>query len=293
VVALPRLGVGVVYAPGLEPLLEAGADVVDVLELEPQTFWFTDGPDGYRIDPRVLPRFADWPGAVLIHGVGFPVGGSVGVDAAAVAPFVAMIEALGAPWCSEHLSFNRAPEPGGPRNAGFLMPPLQTAAGVDVAVRNITELTARLPVPFAFETGVNYLQPLPGELPDGEFFATVAERADCGLLVDLHNLWANERNGRQPVADVLAALPPERIWELHVAGGQEFQGYWLDAHSGYVPGPVMELAADLIARLPNLGAVNFELMPDYIAANGLSLDRIIGQLAELRAAFERRVEVPR
>ena len=37
---LPERGVGVIHAPGLEPLLEAGGDLIDVVEIEPQTFWF-------------------------------------------------------------------------------------------------------------------------------------------------------------------------------------------------------------------------------------------------------------
>ena len=77
----------------------------------------------------------------------------------------------------------------------------------------------------------DYLRPRPGELGDGEFFAAVAEQADCGILLDLHNLWCNERDGRQPVRDVLAELRLERVWEVHLAGGEELVGYLLDAHS--------------------------------------------------------------
>jgi hypothetical protein len=30
---------------------------------------------------------------------------------------------------------------------------------------------------------------------------------------------------------VLAELRLERVWEVHPAGGEELDGYWLDAHS--------------------------------------------------------------
>jgi len=85
-----------------------------------------------------------------------------------------------------------------------------------------------LPVPFAVETGVNYLQPCAGEMSDGAFVAAVAEAADCGIVLDLHNLWANETERPPAGGAVLAELPLERIWEVHLAGGSEFQGYWLD-----------------------------------------------------------------
>lgn len=101
------------------------------------------------------------------------------------------------------------------------MPPIQTFEAVKIAADNINYLRDRLNIPFAFETGVNYLQPLPGEMTDGSFFAAVAETADCGILLDLHNLWCNEKNGRSSVRQVIAELARDRVWELHLAGGQK------------------------------------------------------------------------
>ena len=93
-------------------------------------------------------------------------------------------------------------------------------------------LPASSSLPFLIETGVNYLQPRPGELSDGAYIASVADSSDCAILLDLHNLLANERNGREPVSDVLSDLPLERVLEVHITGGFEFDGYYLDAHVG-------------------------------------------------------------
>ena len=72
--------------------------------------------------------------------------------------------------------------------------------GVDAAVAHVATYHAAATLPFLIETGVNYLRSRPGELSDGTFIASVADGSDCGLL-DLHNLLANERNGREPVSD--------------------------------------------------------------------------------------------
>ena len=46
------LGVGIVYVPGIEPLLEPGNGLVQVLEIEPQTLWHaTPGPADQRDRP--------------------------------------------------------------------------------------------------------------------------------------------------------------------------------------------------------------------------------------------------
>ncbi|NJM77566.1 MAG: DUF692 domain-containing protein [Acaryochloridaceae cyanobacterium RU_4_10] len=199
--------------------------------------------------------------------------------------FKETIAAVNAPWCSEHLSFNRFASERDEFNTGFLCPPLQTLEGVKKAAANIRELKAKLPIPFAFETGVNYLQPLEGELSDGQFFAAVAEEADCGIVLDLHNLWCNEQNGRQPLREVLAELPLERVWEVHLAGGQDYRGYWLDAHSDLVPVPLMELAKEIIPTLPNLKALIFEILEDFVKIKGIQPEALLDQVRQLRSLW--------
>ncbi|MBO3751917.1 DUF692 family protein [Streptosporangiaceae bacterium NEAU-GS5] len=279
--ALPELGVGVVYWPGWESLLEW----VDVVEVEPQAFWLPADSDGgpHRLDERAFERLGRIARPKLVHGVGYPVGGTA-PDQRHLEPFVESVGRLAPAWVSEHLSFNRLHD----TDLGFLLPPVQSEEGVMLAAANIARLKERLPVPFAFETGVSYLRPTPGELTDGAYFAAVARAADCGILLDMHNLWANERNGRQAVADVLAALPLERIVEVHLAGGAEYAGYWLDAHSGLVPAEVMDLARQMIPRLPNLKAVVYEVMPESVADQGLSVERLGEQLLQLRDLWDSR-----
>lgn len=169
-------------------------------------------------------------------------------------------------------------------HTGFLLPPLQTAAGVRSAVDSIRQLSGQLTVPLAVETGVSYLRPRPGEMPDGAFVAAVTEAADCGILLDLHNIWTNQRNGRQSVADFLAQLPLERVLEVHLAGGEEYAGYWLDSHSKAVSAELWELAAQVLPQLPNLKAVTLEVMPNYIEIMGLAaIEQQLTQIHQLWA----------
>jgi uncharacterized protein (UPF0276 family) len=264
--AAPRLGPGAVHCEALDALFHAHPDLIRVAEIEPSSGWIkAPGLHGaVRSNGFALEAAASLPQAKLVHGIGWPVGGTICPDGGAWAEQRRWAERLGAPWTSEHLSFNDSIA--GP--AGFLLPPAQTQGGVAVAAANIRARIAALGRPFAFETGVNYLPTAPGEMPDGDFFAAVAEEADCLILLDLHNLWANARNGRDPVERVLAALPLERVVELHLAGGMEKDGYWLDAHSGPVPPALLDLAREFVAGLPNLGAVLFEISPQFADALG-------------------------
>jgi uncharacterized protein (UPF0276 family) len=281
---LPELGVGITYSSGLEPLLEKRPELFNVIEVEPQTTWLEtrQASHPYQVLEEVLEYIAQLPGRKLLHSVGIPVGGTVRPNPAQFDLLQQMIERLDSPWMSEHLSFNATPE----FSTGFFLPPRQTPEGVETAARSIGDLQAALSVPIAVETGVNYLQPRSDEMDDGAFVARVIETANCGLLLDLHNLWANQLNGRQSLEAYLSQLPLERVWEIHLAGGMKLDGFWLDAHCGEIPAPLFELAKRVVPVLPNLKAVIFEIFPSFIPLVGLDLIR--GEIERLHELWELR-----
>ena len=286
---LPELGVGIVYFPALEHVLDAGEGLIDVIEVEPQPLWLKDSRQGApRLDDRAFDRLGSRPQRKLVHGVGIPLAGTVGLDPSQLGAFKESIARLDPPWVSEHLAFLRAGHGHGAFNSGFLLPPLQSSETVGTCVRNIRQLQRAIDRPLAFENAANYLKPVPGEMPDGEFMAEIAEQADCGILLDLHNLWCNQLNGRQSVDEVLSSLPLERVWEIHLAGGDDVDGYWLDAHSGPVPEALMELCRHWVPRLPNLKAMVFEIIPDYLAAKAIGTDDVLGQLTTMREVWATR-----
>jgi uncharacterized protein len=268
---LPALGVGITYSSAIEPLLERYPELFPVLEVEPQTTWIKipGASQPYRVNREVLEHLGRLPGRKIIHSVGTPVGGTVRPEPAQLERLRETIAYFGSPWASDHLSFNQTAE----FATGFFLPPRQTLQGLETVTASIRALQAALPVPIAVETGVSYLRPLPDELPDGDFVGRVVESADCGLLLDLHNVYCNSVNGRQPLDEYLCQLPLERVWEIHLAGGMERDGFWLDAHCGAIPDAVYAVAEKLIPRLPNLKAIIFEIFPSFVPVVGLELVR--------------------
>lgn len=264
---LPALGVGVTYSAELLPLLRANEGLVDLVEVEPQTLWLDlDGGARYRTLDGVFETIEALPCRKLVHSVGAPVGGTVRPAPQAIDLLAANVARLGSPWVSEHLSFNATPA----FHTGFFLPPRQTAAGIANAAAAARALSRACGVPIAVETGVNYLQPRLDEISDGRFVAEVAQASDCGILLDLHNLYCNQRNGRVTIEAFLDEIPLDRVWEVHLAGGLELDGFWLDAHSGAIPGPLVETCHAIFPRLPNLRAVVFEIFPSFIREVGLT-----------------------
>lgn len=256
------------WFPGLDGLI-GHADAIDFLEFEPAVGSIGSGHVSARVPTSTKP--------IVVHGVTCAVGGTVPPSPEDMAELARVAAVVDSPWVSDHLSINKLTSTGlGTVHTGFLLPPAQTEDAVAVAARNLRLLQAAVGRPIAFETGVNYLRPQRGQMSDGDFFAEVAEEADCFILCDLHNLWCNERNGRQKVLDVVDALPLERVCEIHLAGGYEKHGFMLDAHSGAIDSELVDLAVEVARRLPALRAVTYELMPDYVGPERID-DEVFGE----------------
>jgi uncharacterized protein (UPF0276 family) len=290
--AAPKLGVGMIFSPALMPWLTRRPGVLDLLEIEPQTLWLADDPlaGPFRPFQAGIDLFAALPGHKLVHSVSLPLGGTRAPDPAQAGLIRAAAERLGSPWVSEHLSVGGTPH----RAAGFFLPPLQTEATAETAAANIRAFAAMVGRPVAVETGVAYLKRQPFEMDDGAWIARVVELAGCGLLLDLHNLYCNARNGRIDLDRTLAQLPLSRVWEVHLAGGDEQAGVWLDSHSGPMPPDLAALAREVVASLPNLGALTFELYETYVEeAEDAALDGIVAGLRDLWAgAGQARSDAP-
>jgi uncharacterized protein (UPF0276 family) len=285
---IPELGIGLTYHPALDPVIEDHGSLIQVLEIEPQTHWIQPNPfsNEYTIDQRVLSRLKDLRFHKLMHSIGFPVGGSRFPDEIEYPLHHAMIRELDVPWMSEHLSFNKACFNGREYVTNYMLPPLQTSEGIEAAAKTIQRMQSRLPIPIAVETGVNYLRTIPSHISDGNFIRRVVEKADCGILLDLHNIFTNQINGRQNMQEFLAEIPLDRVMELHVAGGRMRGNYYIDSHSGRIPDDLFETATRLIPNLPNLGAIIFEIFPDYL--NDIGNKQVQKDLEELNKIWERR-----
>ncbi len=284
---MSRPSIGLVCQPGLEAVVERST-ALDVIEIEPQVSWLPSRGAESVLDCGPV-RVADAAGLpMLLHRAGLPVGGSAPIEIDQAQLVRELATHFECPWVSEHLSILRVPDAEtGNVSTGVLLAPPPTAAAVEVAAANIHRLSALIDRPVIFETAVNYLRPRSGEMPDGEFFAAVAERADCGILLDLHNLWCNELNGRQTAQQVMERLPAARLLEIHVASGYWRDGHYLDAHSGLTERPVIEMLEHALERFPNVGAVVFEVSPDRRQRAGVTIDGVVAHLDELAAVVRR------
>jgi hypothetical protein len=86
-------------------------------------------------------------------------------------------------------------------------------------------------------------------MTEWEFLNEVVERADCGVLLDVNNIYVSSQNHNFDPFTYVNAVPAERVAQIHIAGHSKFEKYTLDTHDHPVLEPVWRLYARAIERI--------------------------------------------
>jgi len=182
---------------------------------------------------------------VIPHGVSLSLGGAEPLDHTRLDLLARLAERVEAPLVSEHIAFVR----GGGRETGHLLPLPRTSEALELVVANAREAKAALPVPLALENIASLFEWPKPQMDEAVFLTEVLERADGLLLLDIENVYANARNHGYDAVEFLDRIPLERVAYVHIAGGIERDGLYHDTHGHSVPAPVLDLLAELSARV--------------------------------------------
>ena len=105
-----------------------------------------------------------------------------------------------------------------------------------------------LEIPVAVENVSSYAAFTGSQMTEWEFLNEVVERADCGILLDVNNIYVSSVNHEFDPMDYVNAVPAERVAQIHIAGHSKYEKYILDTHDHPVIDPVWELYARAIER---------------------------------------------
>ena len=174
---------------------------------------------------------------LIPHGVNLNIGGPDALDLEYLAELRGLVELLDAPFFSDHLCYSRL-------EGVYLHELLPVPFREDVAdhvVARIAEAQDRVGAPFLLENP-SYYAVMPGQtIPETELLSRIAEGANCGLLLDVNNVYVNAQNHRFDPREYLRALPLERVGYIHLAGHTQEEEAMIDTHAAPVADPVWEL----------------------------------------------------
>lgn len=188
---------------------------------------------------------------VALHGVSLSIGSVDPVDLDYLSKLKDLIARVEPPIVSDHLCWTRV----GGRNSHDLLPLPFTEEALSHVVERVREVQDFLGRRIALENVSSYLEFSNSSIPEAQFLAAVAERADCGILLDVNNLFVNAFNHGFSTDEYLATIDPTRVVQFHLAGHTDRGAFLHDTHDHPVAPAVWDLfrrTVDVIGTRPTL-----------------------------------------
>jgi uncharacterized protein (UPF0276 family) len=85
-------------------------------------------------------------------------------------------------------------------------------------------------------------------MDEATFLSQLVEAADCGLLLDVNNVYVNSRNHGYDARAFIDALPLHRVVQIHMAGHTDMGDVIIDTHGDRCIDAVLDLYGYVLQR---------------------------------------------
>jgi uncharacterized protein (UPF0276 family) len=234
----PPLGHGI----GLRP-----PHYAEVIATRPAVDWFEVISENFMVEggnPRRVLRAVRERYPVVLHGVSLSLGSVDPLDGRYLDRLAALAAEVAPAWISDHLCWSSV----GGHTGHDLWPLPFTEEALDHVARRVVQVQERLGRRILVENVSSYLEYTSSSLTEWEFLAELARRADCGLLLDVNNVYVSAHNHGFSAEEFLRGLPVDRVGQMHLAGHSDAGTHLLDTHDHPVCDPVWQLYRRALER---------------------------------------------
>jgi len=236
---------------------------IDWFEILSENYMDTGGRPLHVLD-QVAERYP-----VVLHGVSLSVGSTDPIDFDYLKKLKALGKRINARWISDHLCWTGVAG----HNTHDLLPMPYTNEALKHTIERVKIIQDFMERPIALENASTYLEFSASTWHEADFIRELTEKADCGILLDVNNVYVSSFNhGFDPKA-YIDKIPVDRVVQMHLAGHTNKGTHILDTHSDYVIDSVWELYRYAHRRL---GGVSTLLewdanIPDFDVVHGEAL----------------------
>ena len=210
----------------------------------PDIGWLEVHPENYMVNGGAQSNYLSaisehYP--LSMHGVGLSLGSMDGLDLEHLKALKKLLDQYQPAVFSEHLSWSRF----GKYYLNDLLPVAYNAESLKQFVNNVRQAQDYLERRILIENPSSYFELDAMSFTEAEFLIAVAHESDCDILLDVNNLYVSAINHQFDADEYLAAIPPERVKEYHLAGHSiethDFGTLRIDDHGSEVSDPVWDL----------------------------------------------------
>lgn len=278
---LPDLGYGVGLRTTHFSHILSERPAVDWFEVLSENYMDTGGRPLYVLD-QVAERYP-----VVLHGVSLSVGSADPLDLDYLTKLKALAARTGARWISDHLCWTGVAG----RNVHDLLPMPYTDESLRHVINRVRQIQEILEQPIALENASSYLEWQSSHWTEEDFLSAVAEEADCGILLDVNNVYVSAFNHGFDPHQYIQRIPADRVVQHHLAGHTHCGTHILDTHSDHVIDEVWELYRTAYQRFGSVSTLLEwdENVPAFEVVHAEALKAAAWRTSEAQAAEDARV----
>ena len=205
---VPNLGFGVGLRTAHFPHILSRWPDVDWFEIVSENFMDTGGRPIHVLD-QVAERYP-----IVMHGVSLSIGSTDPLDRAYLKSLAELARRCRAVAVSDHVCWTGVAR----RNLHDLLPLPCNEESLRHVVRRIRQVQETLQRPLVLENPSSYVEFASSTMTEWEFIAAMAREADCGILLDVNNIYVSSYNHGFDPKDYVRGVPHHRIVQYHLAG---------------------------------------------------------------------------
>ncbi|MGB3621309.1 MAG: DUF692 domain-containing protein [Ketobacter sp.] len=217
-VSIDCLGIGL-RTPHYKDLLEKRPHL-SLIEFHSENHFYSNGHS------RTILHKAKEIAPISLHGVGLSLGSADGLDNSHLKKLVNLVDDINPSLISEHISWGRI----GNIHTHDLLPLPYCKDVIQLVADNIDHVQQALGREIIVENVSSYVSFEQSNMKEWDFVYEILEKADCGFLLDINNVFVNSQNFNFNIEDYLKSLPWDRVKEVHVAGHQAEENLLVDTH---------------------------------------------------------------
>jgi len=247
----PDLGVGISYMNAIGQQILNHLEDFDFIEAYTERFFIREQNSKLKEILEHKP--------VVLHGLDLSLGSPEPIDRTYFEKLEQVINETPCHWYSDHISLTKIEQ----IEVGHLMPISFDEQNIETMVSKIQTLNQTIKKPFLLENITYYYQIPSSNMKEHEFISKILNEAECGMLLDLNNLYLNSLNHKYDPYEFLKNIPTERVVEIHLAGGSFKENMHVDTHANAIANEVWKLFEYAARTIPFRGVIierdaNFE-----------------------------------
>lgn len=242
---LPKLGVGIGFRPRFKTEVFLNRSKIDFLEVTSDHY--IDATPKKLDELELLAEH--FP--LIPHSLELSLGSAEGIDEEYLTKLSDVIDIAKPAWFSDHICFTRS----GGVKIGHLAPVPFTEEALGVFVRNIENVKRRIDVPLILENITYNIEYPWSEMSETAFLRRLLEETDCGLLLDVANLYINSQNLGFDWREYLDELPLDRVVQIHFVGEHRSGDRLIDAHGDETSDDIWNVFREVSVRCDIKGAI--------------------------------------